>query len=100
MMWAYPNFIPLSPDVLHTMWQRLLPYEFHSVHSLSVGRDIRDPKAKSELLHDMKLQLKHQGHTKHALLDEQWAKEYTDGLDLDAVGRTDARNLKKLEASF
>lgn len=71
-MWAYPNFIPLSPTVLHTMWNRLKPFEFNAVHSLFVGRDVRGSNVKGEVLKDMKMQVVFAGHEKHPLLHEEW----------------------------
>ena len=71
-MWAYPNFIPLSPSVLQIMWERLRPFEFHSVHSLFIGRDIRDPRVKGEMLDGMKMQARFEGYEDHAILREEW----------------------------
>ena len=71
-MWAYPNFIPLSPSVLQTMWDRLKPYDFRSVHSLFVGRDIRGLNIKAEVLDNMKLQAQFQGYEKHPIFEEEW----------------------------
>lgn len=61
-MWAYPNFIPLSPFVLQTMWERLESYDFNAVHSLFIGRDVRGDRIKGEVLEDMKLQARFQGY--------------------------------------
>ena len=72
-MWAYPNFIPLSPSVLQIMWERLEPFEFSAVHSLFVGRDVRDARIKGAVLEDMKLQARFQGHEDHPIFELTWA---------------------------
>jgi hypothetical protein len=73
-MWAYPNFIPLEPSILLEMWKRLEPYDFYAVHSLFVGRDVRGPRLKGEVLDDMKLQARFQGYKdgEHAIFDLKW----------------------------
>lgn len=76
-MWAYPNFIPLSPSVLHEMWKRLKPFEFAKVYSLFIGRDIHGQNLKGQILNDMKMQARFAGHEVHPLLDEDW-QDYED----------------------
>ena len=73
-MWAYPNFIPLSPSVLQAMWERLEPYDFNAVHSLFVGRDVRDARIKGEVLDDVKRQARAEGYTEedHTIFKLKW----------------------------
>lgn len=79
-MWAYPNFIPLSPTILHTMWKRLKPFDFNAVHSLFVGRDVRGSNIKGEVLRDMKMQALFAGHQSHLLLGEVWEDTSEDSI--------------------
>jgi len=69
-MWAVPNMIPLPPDELHQMWQRIKPFEFESTHGAFVGQEVRDPKVKSRVLESMKIQTKAMGWHGHAILKE------------------------------
>lgn len=79
-MWAYPNFIPLAPSILQTMWERPEPFEFHAVHSLFVGRDVRGKEIKGEVLEDMKFQARSQGWEEHPILALEW-DERSDGFE-------------------
>lgn len=81
-MWAYPNFIPLSPAVLKTMWERLEPYEFNAVHSLFIGRDVRDPRIKGEVLDDMKRQARFEGYgdDDHPIFQLKWDDSHVTSL--------------------
>lgn len=64
------------------MWERLEPFDFHSVHSLFVGRDVRDPRIKGEVLEDMKRQARFEGYGEndHSIFQLEW--------DDSAVGET------------
>lgn len=54
------------------MGERLKPFQFHSVHSLFIGRDIRDPRVKGEVLDNMKMQARFEGYENHAIFNEKW----------------------------
>ncbi|KAI5247243.1 metallo-beta-lactamase family protein [Aureobasidium subglaciale] len=70
-MWSIPNMIPLPPDIIHEMWKAVKPYDFTATHGLFPGWDIRDENVKQSVLESMKIQVRNQGFSTHALLDEE-----------------------------
>ncbi|KAK0654432.1 Uncharacterized protein DIS24_g5257 [Lasiodiplodia hormozganensis] len=69
-MWSIPNMIPLSPPEIHAMWKAVAPFEWESTHGAFRGMDIRRKDCKSAVLESMKIQVKYEGHAKHAILNE------------------------------
>ena len=83
------------------MWKRLKPFEFSAVHSLFVGRDVRSPNVKAEILRDMKTHALFAGHESHPLLDEErddYVDEPTAGDE--ANGSTHEASFAQLERKF
>lgn len=71
-MWSIPNMIPLPPAELQKMWQAMRPFEFESTHGAFVGQEVRDKKVKGRVLESMKIQVRGEGWSEHALLKESW----------------------------
>jgi len=69
-MWSIPNMIPLPPDELARMWSVLKKFEFKSTHGAFVGTDIVADDIKQRVLESMKIQVRNEGYTNHALLEE------------------------------
>lgn len=57
---------------MHTMWKRLLPWDFTSLYSLFFTTTVRDPKVKQMVLDSMHRQAQHQENDDHPLLKERW----------------------------
>lgn len=64
--------IPLPPSELHKMWQALRPFGFSSTHGAFSGHEVRDPRVKGRVLESMKIQVRGEGWSEHALLEESW----------------------------
>jgi len=62
--------IPLPPDELARMWSVLKKFEFKSTHGAFVGTDIVADDIKQRVLESMKIQVRNEGYTNHALLEE------------------------------
>ncbi|GAB7364429.1 hypothetical protein MBLNU230_g4970t1 [Neophaeotheca triangularis] len=71
-MWSIPNMIPLPPSELHKMWQALRPFEFSSTHGAFTSHEVRDEGVKGRVLESMKIQVRGEGWSEHALLEESW----------------------------
>ena len=68
--YAFPNFIPLGPTPMHTMWKRLRPWTFNAVYSLFYKTVVRDEQVKRLVLESMQRQATHQENEGHPLLRE------------------------------
>ncbi|CAG8952821.1 hypothetical protein HYFRA_00007534 [Hymenoscyphus fraxineus] len=75
-MWSIPNFIPLSPEEIEGMWERMKYYTFVSTHGAFVGQDINDGHGGSEkgvkqrVLESMQIQVRRMGWKEHSFLKE------------------------------
>ena len=69
-MWSIPNFIPLPPNEIYKIWKALKPFDFSSTHGAFVGTDVVDKNVKKRVLESAKIQVRAEGYTNHALLDE------------------------------
>jgi hypothetical protein len=70
--YAFPNFVPLGPTAMRTMWKRLLPWDFEAVYSLFWRTTVREPDVKQILLKSMKRQARAQENDEHPLLRESY----------------------------
>ncbi|KAF7196741.1 hypothetical protein HII31_02111 [Pseudocercospora fuligena] len=68
--YAQPNFIPLGPTGMHSMWKRLSKWDFHTLHSLFYGAHVRHPHVKRFVLESMQLQARYEEHEDHAIIAE------------------------------
>jgi hypothetical protein len=62
--------IPLGPDSILGIWRAVKGLEFESTHGLIPNMDVRDEDMKKRVLESMKIQVRHMGYDRHALLDE------------------------------
>ncbi|CAI6091872.1 unnamed protein product [Clonostachys chloroleuca] len=69
--YAFPNFVPLGPTAMHTMWKRLRVWEFTAVYSLFFTTTVRGDNVKRLMLDSMQRQARHQENFGHPLLQEQ-----------------------------
>ncbi|KAF7193499.1 hypothetical protein HII31_05173 [Pseudocercospora fuligena] len=69
-MWSIPNMIPLPPDIIYEMWERLKPHDFVSTHGAFAGIDVRDKNVKARVLESMKIQVSSAGWDDLAILRE------------------------------
>jgi len=70
--WSIPNMIPLPPDEVLGIWKALKPYEFTATHGAFKGIDVRSKDVKRRVLESAKIQIRAEGYTHHALLEEEW----------------------------
>ncbi|KAI4166516.1 MAG: hypothetical protein LQ343_007981, partial [Gyalolechia ehrenbergii] len=69
--WSIPNMIPLDPDSIFGIWEKIRSYNFHTSYGAFNGMTIRDKALKARILESMKTQIRHMGWKEHELLDEQ-----------------------------
>ncbi|KAJ5364523.1 beta-lactamase-like protein [Penicillium cataractarum] len=68
-MWSYPNYIPLSPDEIHGIWNAIKDLEFEDTHGAFLGQEIRG-NSKRNILESAKIVVRASGHRQHPLLNE------------------------------
>jgi hypothetical protein len=72
--YAFPNFVPLGPTAMHTMWKRLRDWEFTAVYSLFFTTTVRGANIKHIMLDSMQRQALHQENHGHPLLQEKLSR--------------------------
>jgi hypothetical protein len=70
--YAFPNFVPLGPTAMQTMWKRLLPWDFEAVYSLFWRTTVRERNVKQILMESMKRQARAQENNEHPLMQESF----------------------------
>ncbi|KUL89031.1 hypothetical protein ZTR_06020 [Talaromyces verruculosus] len=68
-MWSYPNYIPLSPDAIHGIWNAIKDLDFEDTHGAFLGQEIRG-NSKERVLESAKIVVRASGHLQHPLLKE------------------------------
>jgi len=68
-MWSYPNYIPLSPDAIHGIWNAIKDLDFEDTHGAFLGQEIRG-NSKERVLESAKIVVRASGHLQHPLLNE------------------------------
>ena len=69
-MWSIPNFIPLPPAKIEAIWKAVKPWDFTSAYGLVKGMNVHDPNLKKRVLESAKIQMRAEGYTDHAFLQE------------------------------
>lgn len=69
--WSILNNIPLDPETIQQIWDAIKDYEFEATHGLMMGMDIYGKDCKQRILESAQIQIRHMGHTTHAMLQKK-----------------------------
>ncbi|KAL2216261.1 putative metallo-beta-lactamase domain protein [Thermoascus aurantiacus ATCC 26904] len=69
-MWSYPNFIPLPPDAIHTIWKAIKDIDFDDAHGAFVSQDTRGD-SRRRVLESAKRIVAAMGYVGHAIHAEE-----------------------------
>ena len=78
--WSIPNYIPMHPDAVHTIWKQVKPFDFHTAFGAFESQDVRTMEnehergtggVKGRLLQSCQIYIGGQGHQKHEVFEEK-----------------------------